>query len=343
MATEPVASIVLPYRNSEKTLKRCLNSIQSQTYRDWELIAVNDYSNDDSVKIIEGFQKIDSRIKSLHSPNKGIVEALNFGILSSTSGIIIRMDSDDEMHPDRIHRQVEYLHANPDTGLVSSKISYKAENSEDFSGKGYSIYVDWTNKILSQEEIKVHRFEESPFAHPSVAFRKILIHKYGGYREGNFPEDYELWLRWLSKGVKMEKLNSNLLQWYDSKERLSRTGIRYSEDAFQEVKALYLGKWFNQIGIKRKKISCWGLGKIAKRQIHHISNKDINISKYYEVDPHKVGNTFQGSYIYPIYEIKKDKNEFILILTGSRGAKEKINEFLRGKSLSLGTDYLFLG
>ena len=56
-----------------------------------------------------------------------------------------------------------------------------------------------------------------------------------------------------------------------------------------------------------------------------------------------MGNTFQGSYIYPIYEIKKDKNEFILILTGSRGAKEKIYEFLRGKSLSLGTDYLFLG
>ena len=83
--------------------------------------------------------------------------------------------------------------------------------------------------------------------------------------------------------------------------------------------------------MKRKKISCWGLGKIAKRQIHHLSNKDINISKYYEVDPHKVGNTFQGSYIYPIYEIKKDKNEFILILTDQEEPKKKLRVFERKK------------
>ena len=342
MATKPVASIVLPYWNAERTLNRCLNSILNQTCRDWELIAVNDFSSDNSVKIIEGLQKIDSRIKSLHSPTKGIVEALNFGISSSASGIIIRMDSDDEMHPDRIRKQIEFLNANPDIGLVSSKVSYKLENSEDFSGKGYSLYVDWINGVLSNEEIKLHQFEESPFAHPSVAFRKVLIHQYGGYREGNFPEDYELWLRWLSKGVKMQKLNSNLIQWHDSKGRLSRTGVCYSEDAFQEVKALYLGKWLEQSGIKQKKISCWGLGKIAKRQIHHLSVNHVNISKFYEVDPRKVGNSYHVSPIYSINEIRKDKKEFILVLTGSRGAKEEIQKFLTGKGLSLGTDYLFI-
>ena len=82
------------------------------------------------------------------------------------------MDSDDEMHPDRIHRQVEYLHANPDTGLVSSKISYKAENSEGFSGK-YSIYVDWTNKTSFRRKLKFIDLRESPFAHPSVAFQNF--------------------------------------------------------------------------------------------------------------------------------------------------------------------------
>ena len=90
------------------------------------------------------------------------------------------MDSDDEMHPDRIKEQVEFLNANSSVGLISSKVLYKAENSEDFSGKGYSLYVDWINQILSHNEIKLHRFEESPFAHPSVAFRRTLIHKYGG-------------------------------------------------------------------------------------------------------------------------------------------------------------------
>ena len=186
MATNSVASIVLPYRNSVRTLERCLVSIIGQTFRNWELIAVNDYSKDNSLQVLESFQKIDNRIKSFNSPGKGIVDALNFGISSAKSEIIIRMDSDDEMQPDRIKEQVDFLNANSNVGLISSKVLYKAENTQAFTGKGYSLYVDWINQILSQNEIQLHRFEESPFAHPSVTFRRTLIDKYGPYRDGNF-------------------------------------------------------------------------------------------------------------------------------------------------------------
>ena len=342
MANQPVASIVLPYRNSARTLERCLTSILMQTLKNWELIAVNDYSKDSSLQVLKSFQKIDNRIKSLNSPRKGIVEALNFGITSANSEIIIRMDSDDEMQPDRIKKQVDFLNANSNVGLISSKVLYKAENTQAFTGKGYSLYVDWINQILSNNEIKLHRFEESPFAHPSVTFRRTLIHKYGAYKEGNFPEDYELWLRWLSNGVRMEKLKSNLLTWYDSPRRLSRIGKCYSEDAFQQVKAAYLSKWLNEQNLLKKKISGWGLGKVAKKQIKHIKSQHINFSRFYEVDPAKVGNFYQGSPIVSFNEISLDQEEFILVLTGSRGAKEKIHKFLTGKSLSLGTDYLFI-
>ena len=342
MATNSVASIVLPYRNSVRTLERCLVSIIGQTFRNWELIAVNDCSKDNSLQVLESFQKIDNRIKSFNSPGKGIVDALNFGISSAKSEIIIRMDSDDEMQPDRIKEQVEFLNVNSSVGLISSKVLYKADNTKGFNGKGYSLYVDWINQILSHNEIKLHRFEESPFAHPSVTFRRTLIHKYGAYREGNFPEDYELWLRWLSNGVKMEKLRSNLLTWYDSPQRLSRIGTCYSEDAFQQVKAAYLSKWLKEQNLLKKKISGWGLGKVAKKQIKHLQSQHINFSRFYEVDPAKVGNFYQGSPIVSFNEISLDQEEFILVLTGSRGAKEKIHKFLTGKSLSLGADYLFI-
>ena len=342
MANQPMASIVLPYRNSERTLKRCLDSIFKQTFKNWELIAVNDCSKDASHKVLESFQKIDDRIKSFNSHGRGIVDALNFGISSANSEIIIRMDSDDEMQPDRIKKQVEFLNANSSVDLVSSKVLYKADKMQAFNGKGYSLYVDWINQILSQKEIQLHRFEESPFAHPSVTFRRTLIDKYGPYRDGNFPEDYELWLRWLSKDVKMQKLECNLLTWYDSPQRLSRIGTSYSEDAFQQVKAAYLSKWLKEQNLLKKKISVWGLGKVAKRQIKYLQPQRINLSRFYEVDPAKVGNFYQGSPIVSFNEINFDKEEFILILTGSRGAKEKINKFLTGKSLSLGTDFLFI-
>ena len=342
MATNSVASIVLPYRNSVRTLERCLLSIIGQTFRNWELIAVNDCSKDNSLQVLESFQKIDNRIKSFNSPGKGIVDALNFGISSAKSEIIIRMDSDDEMQPDRIKEQVEFLNANSSVGLISSRVLYKADNTKGFNGKGYSLYVDWINQILSHNEIKLHRFEESPFAHPSVTFRRNLIHKYGAYKEGNFPEDYELWLRWLSNGVKMEKLRSNLLIWYDSPQRLSRIGTCYSEDAFHQVKAAYLSKWLKEQNLLKKKISGWGLGKVAKKQINHLQSQHINFSRFYEVDPAKVGNFYQGSPIFSFNEISLDPEEFILVLTGSPGAKEKIHKFLTGKSLYLGADYLFI-
>ena len=72
MATNSVASIVLPYRNSVRTLERCLVSIIGQTFRNWELIAVNDCSKDNSLQVLESFQKIDNRIKSFNSPGKGL-------------------------------------------------------------------------------------------------------------------------------------------------------------------------------------------------------------------------------------------------------------------------------
>ena len=101
----------------------------------------------------------------------------------------------------------------------------------------------WTNGLLTHEEIALARFVESPLAHPSVMFRRSLVERWGGYAEGAFPEDYELWLRWLDAGVRMEKLADPLLIWNDSPTRLSRRDPRYAAEAFYRVKARYLARW----------------------------------------------------------------------------------------------------
>ena len=129
MATQPVASIVLPFRNSSRTLDRCLQSIVNQDCKEWELIAVNDHSSDGSEKIIEQYSKSDARIILIQTKGEGIVDALNYGISKSKSEIIVRMDSDDRMYPQRIHAQIKYLEANPKTGLIASLVSYKTEKN----------------------------------------------------------------------------------------------------------------------------------------------------------------------------------------------------------------------
>jgi len=343
MLAEPAVSIVLPYRNSAKTLERAITSILKQDFSNWELIGINDHSEDFSEKIIESYKKSDSRIKSLQNKGKGIVSALNHGIEEAMSEIIIRMDADDAMMPERIGEQVHHLEANPETGLVSSLVSYVTDFNLPGEGRGYALYVDWINKLTSSDQIKLHRFEESPLAHPSVAFRKSIVQKCGGYKEGNFPEDYELWLRWLSKGVRMEKIKRSLIDWHDSGERLSRQDQRYSLDAFQRIKAEYLSIWLNHNSLTEKKLSAWGIGKVAKRQIQHLLRHNLKIEKYYEVNPKKIGSVYKGSPVFHFKEIDTSKEELILVLYCARTAKAEINKFLKGKNLELGKDFIFLG
>ena len=108
------------------------------------------------------------------------------------------------------------------------------------------------------------RFEESPIVHPSVVFRKMLFKSYGGYRDGAFPEDYELWLRWQSRGVEVCKLKDMLLDWYDSKNRTSRIEARYSKTSFQRAKGKYLKAWLEEQQHHQKKLDLLGSGTSSK-------------------------------------------------------------------------------
>ena len=96
---KPLVSIVMPCRNEEKFLPVCLDSIQRQTLRNWELIIVNDHSHDQSAKILENFLKIEKRGRVFHNPGNGLVSSLNLGINHSQSEMIARMDADDIMEP----------------------------------------------------------------------------------------------------------------------------------------------------------------------------------------------------------------------------------------------------
>ena len=98
-----MVSILMPVKNAAPFLKECLDSISAQTERDWELIAVNDNSSDNSVELIEDYSRKDSRIKLYNNNIKpGIIGALKTAMLQSHGTFITRMDADDKMIPDKI-------------------------------------------------------------------------------------------------------------------------------------------------------------------------------------------------------------------------------------------------
>ena len=216
-------SVILPCFNGEGTIGRAIESMLGQDEKDFELILINDGSADGTARIIDRAAARDKRIKVLHRPHQGLVATLNAGINASTGEYIARMDADDVSMPERLGLQKAFLDAHPDTGLIASRVRLDRRHR---GNRGYATHVDWTNTLLSHTDILLNRFIESPLAHPSVMFRRFCVEKHGGYREGPFPEDYELWLQWIGRGVRMEKLPETLVTWRDSQKRLSRTDSR---------------------------------------------------------------------------------------------------------------------
>lgn len=336
----PAVSIILPYRNASKTILRCIESIQLQTLKNWELLAINDQSTDSTEKKIQSLLIDDPRVKHYYTNNPGIVSALNIGVERANSNLLARMDSDDVMHPLRLEKQVRFLERHPEVGVIASKVCYKITPGERF-GKGFEEYVKWSNSIQEENEISLCRFEESSIVHPSVVYRKMLFKTYGGYCDGAFPEDYELWLRWQSRGVRICKLKDVLLDWYDGENRASRIETRYSKLSFQRAKAKYLKAWLEEHQHHQKKLICWGAGKVAKAQIRLLIENNILVEGIYEVDPKKIGNHFLGIPIWDVKDFNLLGTQFMLVLTGARCVKNKIRKFLEVRNLVYGKHYLF--
>jgi len=335
-----LTSIVLPYRDAEETLEECIKSIQEQSLKNWELIAVNDNSSDNSEALVKRLAKEDTRIKPIQTILGGLVSSLNLGIMHSSTPLIARMDADDRMYPQRLRLQVDFINKNPDIGLVSSRVKHSSLAPNET--RGYKSYVEWTNQLLSHDEISLNRFIESPFAHPSVLFRKNLLDQYGPYEEGDFPEDYDLWLRLLSCDVKMYKINQVLLEWRDSPGRLSRHCKRYSQDAFQRTKARYFSEWWNAHFVEKKVLTAWGAGKVAKKQAVKLARYGLRIDRFFDIDRKKVGSPRPGLQVSFIDEIPPPGDTFLLVLAGARSSREAITCFLERKEYLLGKDYIFL-
>ncbi|MCB0382128.1 MAG: glycosyltransferase family 2 protein, partial [Psychroserpens sp.] len=100
--SEPLISILTPFKNTSLFLKECLESICNQTYTHWELLIVDDHSADDSYQIVDDFAKKDSRITLFKNTGSGIIHALRLAFEKSSGSYITRMDSDDIMHPEKL-------------------------------------------------------------------------------------------------------------------------------------------------------------------------------------------------------------------------------------------------
>ena len=326
-------SILMPVFNAEETLAECLDSIFLQTLQDFEIIAVNDFSTDRSVEILRSYH--DSRIHVVDNQNKGIVSALNSGLKLCQSDFVARMDADDVMYAQRLEKQFDVLSNKPDITLCATQAR---KFPEKIIKSGYIEYMRWQNACLTRQDIQNQIYIESPFAHPSVMFRKSRVTELGAYRDGEFPEDYELWLRLFHAGESMMKLDEVLVDWRESDNRLSRTSSRYSEAAFEKLRAEYLVK---DKRLQNRKIVFWGAGRKTRQRAQYLIDQGIDPVAWLDIDRKKVGNDYHGAKTFlPDWLMRQEKKPFVLNYVRNHGARDFCRQYLDEAGYLMGIDYL---
>lgn len=334
----PAVSVVLPFRDAESTVEEAVGSILEQTFRDFELIAIDDGSSDRSAAVIEALAATDHRIRLIGTARSGLVGALNAGLAEARADLVARMDADDVMLPSRLEEQVDRMRRFPELAVLGCRVELFPD---DAIRAGYREYVRWQNDCVTHEQIGAHRYLESPFAHPTVMFRRELVASAGGYREGPFPEDYELWLRLLAAGTRMEKLPRVLLRWRESTGRASRIDPRYSREAFDRLRADWLAR--DPRLDSGRPLAIWGAGRRTRLRAAHLVPLGRSPAAWIDIDPKKIGRSIDGVPVVAPEWLGRDPKPFVLVYVATHGARELVAERLTGLGYAIGLDWLPVG
>lgn len=244
-------SIVMPAYNAALFIESTIDSIIAQTYRNWELIIVDDGSSDGTKEIVSRYISADKRIRYVHQNNGKQGKARNTGVAHAKGDFIAFQDADDLWKPDMLERQFRLLNQT-DADLVFSRIQYIDATSNplfDYHGISKVTYCG-TEGLL--ELIKGNSI---PII--TVVARKRSIISAGGFKSSEqlqFGEDYDLWLRMLLNGAKFVSSNEPLALYRKHEMQSSKlAGTKYIQllTIINDLKASGIG------AEKEKAIKLW--------------------------------------------------------------------------------------
>lgn len=329
----PRVSILMPVRNEGPFLRAALDSLYRQTLTDWELVVVDDGSDDATPLILSAAARRDQRVCVIRREGGGLVAALNAGLARCRAPLVARMDGDDICHPRRLELQAAHLDAHHGTGMVACAFRHFPRPGLK---RGMLGYEAWQNGLDEHGLIMRDLFVESPFVHPSVMARRGILERLGGYRDCGWPEDYDLWLRMAASGVVFARLPQQLLFWRDHPGRATRTMDAYAAGAFRACKSHFLRQGFLR-GVTEVVIAGAGLEGRAWQRL--LTAEGIRVSCWLDVDPAKLGRTLHGAPVIRPEELEWNHGR-MLVAIGLRGAREDFRLLADSRGLREGLDFI---
>ncbi len=329
----PRVAVLLPARDAAGTVRSAVLSILRQDFRDLTIVAVEDGSRDGTGAVLEGLAARDRRVVVVPGTGEGIAGALNRGLARCDAEVVVRMDADDVAHPRRIRRQLEALEADPALAAVGSRV--RLFPRRDVAG-GMARYAAWVNGLVTPELVARDLLVESPLVHPASAIRRAALEEAGGWRDGDFPEDYDLWLRLSSGGHRLGNVPEVLLDWRESAARLTRTDGRYALPRHVALKAAWLAAGPLS---DRREVVLWGAGETGRAFARALAGHGVSVVLFLEVDPKKIGRQVLGVPVVSFEEAGRARGLPLLVAVGAAGARDLIRAELGRRGFEEVRDY----
>lgn len=305
-------------------LDEAVESLLNSTAEEFEVLLVNDNSQDDGPARAASWGLLDSRVRPLCSPGSGLVDALNFGLYHAQGEFIARMDADDICHKERLAIQLKRFDRDPSLTLVDGRVSLFRDDGEP--PEGMRLYIEWLNTITEPSDFDRELLVESPIIHPAATFKKRAVVTIGGYRDGPFPEDYDLWLRLHAAGHRFAKVKQEVLRMRDRPDRLTRTDSRYGKEGFRLVRQ----RWLKSGPLAQtKRVALLGGGRCAKAWLKWLQSEGHTVCAMFDVTPSKIGTVRpDGIPVLSIEDLSSLKTDLALVAVAGRGARENIRDHI---------------
>jgi glycosyltransferase involved in cell wall biosynthesis len=328
----PRVSILLPFYNAAQTVAEALGSLRAQTFTDWDCIAWDDGSTDDSVAVVQAIAARDPRIRLQGGGHTGIVNALQAARGRVDGSLLARMDADDIARPERLARQVALFDRDPQIALCGTRVAMLGH-----IGSGRARYAEWLDDLCSPQEIVRELFVECPLPHPTFMMRADAFDAAGGYRDCTWPEEYDLVMRLWQRGERMAKVPEVLLYWREHPARLSMRDPRYAPAAFRALKRHYLMATYLR---GRAQFHQWGAGEVGKPWLREWDT--ARPAAVIDIRPGKVGQRIHGYAVLPPEALPPPGGTFVVIAVGTPGAREIIRDWLIERGYAECDDFIFV-
>lgn len=327
-------SLILPFRNTQEYLAECLESILEQHYTNWEVIAVDDFSTDESFHLVQSYATKDHRIKLFKNNDKGLIGALRLGRKNASGAYISRMDSDDIMGPDKLNVLLNPLLINGMGHLSVGKVKYFMDGE---LGEGFRKYEAWLNSLTESGRNFTEIYKECVIPSPNWLVHMDDFDKCGGFNSDTYPEDYDLAFRFFQNDLKVIPCEKTTHFWRDYPTRTSRTDSNYKDHAFIDLKMDYFLKMDKDA---KRDLILWGAGDKGKRIAKILIEKEIHFQWICD-NPKKVGKDIYGKTMLDWKEIEKHPTAQSIISVANQMAQKEIKDYFLTKNHISNLDYFF--